>query len=74
MGTGIDQLNLNSVQRTKTSTSDEDSMSIDDILKRILEEMMLPSYPLKSLPRLNLATVFRSGKGLAQVQPSKDYC
>ncbi|KZV21857.1 hypothetical protein F511_09993 [Dorcoceras hygrometricum] len=30
--------------RTEKSTSDEESMPIDDILKRIPEEMMLPSY------------------------------
>ncbi|KZV28671.1 hypothetical protein F511_20471 [Dorcoceras hygrometricum] len=30
--------------RTKTPMSDEESMSINDLLKRIPEEMMLPSY------------------------------
>ncbi|KZV52931.1 dynein heavy chain 5 [Dorcoceras hygrometricum] len=32
------------LELTETPLSDEESMSIDDILKRIPEEMMLPSY------------------------------
>ncbi|KZV14816.1 hypothetical protein F511_40924 [Dorcoceras hygrometricum] len=45
------------LELTETSTSDEDSMSIDDILRQIPEEMMLPSVTAEEPTKENFNTL-----------------
>ncbi|KZV50145.1 hypothetical protein F511_26461 [Dorcoceras hygrometricum] len=47
------------LELTETATSDEESMSIDDILKQIPEEMMLPSTMAEEPTKINFGVSFR---------------
>ncbi|KZV17658.1 TMV resistance protein N-like [Dorcoceras hygrometricum] len=50
------------LELTEKSTSDEESMSKDDILKQISEEMMLPSTMAEEPTKINLDAGLRSWK------------
>ncbi|KZV30604.1 hypothetical protein F511_16718 [Dorcoceras hygrometricum] len=57
--------------RTEKPTSDEESMPIDDILKRIPEEMMLPSYIAAEPTKITFGSVIEIGRGTVQALGSQ---